>query len=237
MSIAGCWAVNMSPLERVQELNVAVVDAHQASALEAANIEWISPLTGTGPAHDAAVQQLHELMLRAARHQISRMYMSLPEIGAVRWDEIIHQAADEATVAALGKLATFEGRSRFTTWAYKFGVLHATVEVRRNMWRHREVPLEQLPDPVSAGGSPEQYVEGTEFVNAVSEALDDVLTAHQRRVVVALLVDNVPVDVLGDRLSSTRNALYKTLHDARRQLRAHLSAIGLLAATASQEVE
>lgn len=223
----------MSPLERVQEIDSAGLDAHQVPMLEAANIEWIRPLSGSGAEHDAAVQRLHELMLRAARHQISRMYMTLPEIGAVRWDEIIHQAADEATVAALGKLATFEGRSRFTTWAYKFGVLHATVEVRRNMWRHREVPLEQLPDPPSAGNSPEQYVEGTEFVTAVSEALDDVLTPHQRRVVVALLVDNVPVDVLADRLNSTRNALYKTLHDARRRLRVHLSASGFLATTAS----
>lgn len=227
----------MSPLERVQEIDSAGLEAHQVTMLEAANIEWIWPLSGSGPEHDAALQRLHELMLRAARHQISRMYMTLPEIGAVRWDEIIHQAADEATVAALGKLATFEGRSRFTTWAYKFGVLHATVEVRRNMWRHREVPLEQLPDPPSAGGSPEQYVEGTEFVTAVSDALDDVLTPHQRRVVIALLVDNVPVDVLADRLNSTRNALYKTLHDARRRLRVHLSATGLLTTTATQEVK
>lgn len=213
------------------------MDSRKAVMLEATNIEWITSLSGSGPEHDAAVQRLHELMLRAARHQISRMYMTLPEIGAARWDEIIHQAADEATVAALGKLATFEGRSRFTTWAYKFGVLHATVEVRRNMWRHREVPLEQLPEPTSSGGSPEQYVEGTEFVTAVSEALDDVLSPHQRRVVVALLVDNIPVDVLADRLDSTRNALYKTLHDARRRLRVHLSTIGLLESTAAREVK
>lgn len=223
----------MIPLERVEK----VLDGHQAPALEVTNGEWITLLSGSGPEHDTAVQRLHELMLRAARHQTSRMYQTLPEIGVVRWDEIIHQAADEATVAALGKLATFEGRSRFTTWAYKFGVLHATVEVRRNMWRHREVPLEQLPDPTASGGSPEQYVEGTEFVTAVAEALDDVLTPHQRRVVVALLVDNIPVDVLADRLNSTRNALYKTLHDARRRLRVHLSTTGLLETTAAQEVK
>ena len=48
------------------------------------------------------------------------------------------------------------------------------------------------------------------------------LTPHQRRVVLALLVEEVPIDVLADRLGSTRNALYKTLHEARRRLRAAL---------------
>ena len=45
------------------------------------------------------------------------------------------------------------------------------------------------------------------------------LTAHQRDVLLALAVDGVPIDVLADRLSSNRNALYKTLHDARTRLR------------------
>ncbi len=223
----------MTSLEHAEK----VQHDHPTPAPEVSSGEWITMLSGSGPEHEEAVQQLHELMLRAARHQISRMYLTLPEIGTVRWDEIIHQAADEATVAALGKLSTFEGRSRFTTWAYKFGILHATVAVRRSMWRHREVPLEQLPDPPSLEGSPEQYVEGTEFVTAVAQALDDVLTPHQRRVVIALLVDHVPVDVLADRLNSTRNALYKTLHDARRRLRVHLTTTGLLQATAAQEVK
>jgi RNA polymerase sigma-70 factor, ECF subfamily len=37
----------------------------------------------------------------------------------------------------------------------------------------------------------------------------------------------VPIDVLAERLSSTRGALYKTLHDARRKLRKHLQECGL----------
>ena len=47
-------------------------------------------------------------------------------------------------------------------------------------------------------------------------AIASELTPHQRRVVLALLVQ----EVLADRLGSARNALYKTLHDARRRLRA-----------------
>jgi RNA polymerase sigma-70 factor, ECF subfamily len=54
-----------------------------------------------------------------------------------------------------------------------------------------------------------------------------VLTAHQRRVLVVLALNGVPIDVLAERLSTSRGALYKTLHDARRKLRRHLDAQGL----------
>ena len=42
----------------------------------------------------------------------------------------------------------------------------------------------------------------------------------------ALAVNGVPIDVLADRLDTTRGALYKTLHDARRKLRRHLEECG-----------
>jgi RNA polymerase sigma-70 factor (ECF subfamily) len=131
----------------------------------------------------------------------------------------------------LGKLSTFEGRSRFTTWAYKFGILQSAVEVNRSLWRHRDVPLDGLPDPPATDASPEEISEAADFCAAVTAAIEQTLTDHQRRVVLALLVDEVPIDVLAERLGTSRNALYKTLHDARRRLRAHLTATGYLAAT------
>ena len=63
-----------------------------------------------------------------------------------------------------------------------------------------------------------------QLARAVQAAIATELTPHQRRVLLALLVEGVPIDVLADRLGSTRNALYKTLHDARRRLRAALTA-------------
>ena len=36
---------------------------------------------------------------------------------------------------------------------------------------------------------------------------------------VALALNGVPIDVMAERLGTTRGALYKTLHDARRKLR------------------
>jgi RNA polymerase sigma-70 factor (ECF subfamily) len=46
-------------------------------------------------------------------------------------------------------------------------------------------------------------------------------------VLVALALNGVPIDVLAERLDTTRGALYKTLHDARKKLRAHLAKAGL----------
>jgi RNA polymerase sigma-70 factor (ECF subfamily) len=66
-----------------------------------------------------------------------------------------------------------------------------------------------------------------ELLAAVGEAIAGDLTPHQREVLVAVTLDDVPIDVLAERLQTTRGALYKTLHDARRRLRASLAARGL----------
>ncbi len=42
----------------------------------------------------------------------------------------------------------------------------------------------------------------------------------------ALALNGVPIDVLAERLGTTRGALYKTLHDARRKLRSDLAQRG-----------
>jgi RNA polymerase sigma-70 factor (ECF subfamily) len=188
--------------------------------------DWVAELTATGPVRDDALRRLHALLLRAARFQVSRMSAMRAAVGAAQVDDVINLAADEAMVAVLGKLATFEGRSRFTTWAYKFAVLQAAVELRRHAWSHREVPLDAAPPLVEPRPSPDEYAEGAEFAAAVRDAIDRVLTPHQRRIALALIVDEVPIDVLADRLGTNRNALYKTLHDARGRLRAHLAGQG-----------
>jgi len=193
--------------------------------------DWVARLSTPGPGRDAALRQLHGLLLRAARHQVARMTARNPTastLGAERIDEIVNQSADDAMVALLGKLSTFEGRSRFTTWAYKFAVLHAAVEVRRHAWVGREIPLEQSAEPWSSGPTPAEYSEAAALSAAITTAIETVLTTHQRQIVIAVLIDDVPIDILADRLGSSRNALYKTLHDARDALRAQLIATGHL---------
>ena len=191
--------------------------------------DWVTRLR-EGHDRDQAIRELHELMLRASRHQIARMPES-GELGWARREEIVHAAADEATSAVLNRLARFEGRSRFTTWAYKFAILQTAVEVRRSAWRWRETDLAALGDPASVASGPEAHAESSDLTRAVRESMDCALTEHQRHVAVALLIDGVPIDVLAERLGSNRNALYKTLHDARVRLRRDLTTRGYLHAT------
>jgi RNA polymerase sigma-70 factor (ECF subfamily) len=164
---------------------------------------------------DAALAELHALMLRAARFELHRR-RSLPYADA---EDLAAQAADDAMVALLGKLETFRGQSRFTTWAYKFALLEAGVKARRRAWQDREVPLDDMI-AVDPAPTAQQSVEDAELLRAVRDAMRTALTDHQREVFVALALNGVPIDVLAERLGTTRGALYKTLHDARRKLRA-----------------
>jgi RNA polymerase sigma-70 factor (ECF subfamily) len=184
---------------------------------------------GEGTVRDEALRRLHGLMLAAARHQVHRMRGLLPRPGPGTLEELAHSAADDAVTALLAKLGTFEGRSRFTTWAYKFAVFQAATEVRRRAWANREVELNDVELRADTGAGPEQHAEAVDLAGAVEEGMRVALTGYQRKIAVALLVDQVPIDVLAERLGTTRGALYKTLHEIRNRLRAHLAASGHLA--------
>jgi RNA polymerase sigma-70 factor (ECF subfamily) len=186
---------------------------------------WVADLTADGPAGETALRHLHAILLRASRYQVWRLRGLLPHAGTDELTDLAAQIADDATLTVLRRLDSFEGRSRFSTWAYKFAVYQAGVEVRKQAWRHREVSFSDNPDLVSfidRGASPAELLEATELARAVEHALVTALTPHQRRIAMALLIDEVPIDVLAERLGTTRNALYKALHDARRRLRAAL---------------
>jgi len=189
---------------------------------------WVGDLTASGAAGAEAVRRLHDTLLRATRHQVWRLRGLLPGAGPGDLEDLAQQAADDALVAVLRRLHTWERRSRFSTWVYKFGILQAGVTVRRQAWRHREVHLPDTTVVVDPAASPSDVVEAGHLVRAVHDAIESALTPHQRRVALALLVDDVPIDVLAERLGTTRNALYKTVHDARVRLRAALARSGHL---------
>ena len=185
---------------------------------------WLDALRGEGPERDRATERLHELMLRAARFELGRRRAALSHVRGEELEDIAMQAANDALMAVLAKLDDFRGASRFTTWAYKFALLETGVKLRRRAWQGREVVLaEESWMGFGAGGvSAHEELEQSETLAALRDAINDALTPHQRRVFVALALDEVPVDVLAERLGSTRGALYKTLHDARSKLRAEL---------------
>ena len=198
-------------------------------ALDEESREWLRSLRATGAVREGAIGRLHELLFRAARFEVARRRATLPHLRGNELDEIALEAADDALMSVLARLDDFRGASRFTTWVYKFALLEAAVKLRRRAWQGREVPLEPETWGLfsSAELEPGERAEQSELLATLRSAIDDVLTPHQRHVLVALTLKGVPIDVLAERLNTRRGALYKTLHDARRKLRKHLEEAGL----------
>ena len=202
--------------------------APRAHGLDEESAAWLAALDADGSRREDAVARLHDLLLRAARFELVRRRSALAEVHGEELDDLAVQAADDALMAVLAKRHQYRGQSRFTTWVYKFALLEASVRVRRRAWRDREVALEPAAWEriADAALAPEAAVEGHELIDALRRAIAERLTAHQRNVLVALAMNGVPIDVLSERLGTSRGALYKTLHDARRKLRAELAAQG-----------
>jgi RNA polymerase sigma-70 factor (ECF subfamily) len=210
-------------------LPTAADPASASPELDGESREWLSSLRAEGATRDDAIARLHALLLRAARFEVARRRPSLPHLRGNELDDIANEAADDALLSVLKRLDDFRGASRFTTWVYKFALLEAAVKLRKRAWQGREIPLETETWDLfsSVGLGPAEEVEQSELLTTLQTAIREVLTPHQRRVLVALALNGIPIDVLAARLSTTRGALYKTLHDARRKLRRHLGEEGL----------
>lgn len=191
---------------------------------------WVRALTASGPEHDAAVARLHGMLLRVCRAELNRRRAQLgvsgPEV-----EDLAYQAAADATMAVTAKVATFRGDSRFTTWAYKFAVFEVSSKVGRHFWRTRTTVLDpedwdRLPDRL--GVDPAGHAQHQQLLAAVRAAVEAELTERQRSVFVALVMAGVPLDALVAETGSSRNAIYKTMFDARRKLRHALVTSGHL---------
>ena len=190
--------------------------------------EWHLDLHADGARREEAVERLQGLLLRATRFEVFRRRGSLPQLQAAELDELAQDAADDAALSVLRRLDDFRGESSFRTWVYKFALLEASVKVRRRAWRDREVTLEpeQWESLAHAGPGPDDDAENAALLEAVRDGIRTALTPRQRQILVAAVLEGVPIDVLAERLDSNRNALYKVLHDARQRLRSHVAAAG-----------
>ena len=192
--------------------------------------QWVRVLSGTGPQREAGLARLHELLLRIARAEVQRRSGKL-RITGPEVDDLAYQAAADALLAIDLKIGQFRGESRFTTWAYKFVIFEVSAKIGRHFWAHPAVSMDaedwdRLPGRL--GPDPARETELRELADAVRRAVDEHLTPRQRKVFVAIVVNGVPMDALVAELGSTRNAIYKTMWDARRKLRSALAANGYL---------
>ncbi len=198
------------------------------AGLDGVSRDWVDGLQASGRRHEDSVSALHDLLLRVARHEVARRARDL-QLRGPELEDIAQQATDDALMSIRSKVPGFRGESRFTTWAYRFVMFEVSTKMGRHFWRERRASLDddawgRLPDTLMT--APDDQTLHRELFATLRRAVDEDLTALQRRVFVAIALNEVPMDAFARELGATRNAVYKTLFDARRRLRASLSAAG-----------
>ena len=202
---------------------------HRPVPGDTASRRWVEQLRPDHPRHERAVARLHDVLRRAALHELHRRRALLPALAGPELDDVAQQCADDALVNILARIDDFKGLSRFTTWAYKFAIFEVSSKLARHAWqRHppsrEDRELAELPDTLAR--RPSEQAERREQLTVLKNAIEADLTPRQREVFVAIALNDVPIDVLALELDSNRNAIYKNLFDARRKLRESLAAVG-----------
>lgn len=200
------------------------------------NQEWLQELTASDSAQDAAIADLRELLLRAALYFFSR---NVGDFQGLDRDEILQRAEDcaqDALLAVMNHLSDFRGDSKFTTWAYKFAINISMMAARRERWK--KVSLDELASAddstvferfmldASSDIGPEKSALQAEAQRIIQRVIADELTEKQSKVLVMMLIHEVPLDEVVRHLGTNRNAVYKLLHDARQKLKSGLKASG-----------
>ncbi|SRR5581483_6897712 len=200
------------------------------------NEEWLNDLKSKGAAQESAIADLRGILLRAVLYLFNR---NLGDLGGLARDDALKLAEDcaqEALIAVLNHLSDFRGDSKFTTWAYKFAVNIGLTAARHERWK--DVSLDQLSIAEDDGISewlmqdkspslgPDQSALQNEVRRAIREVIERDLTDKQRRVLLLMVFNEVPMDEVVQQLDTNRNAIYKLLHDARRKLKSGLQSRG-----------
>src|SRR5690349_6665349 len=203
----------------------AAIDSRR---LDAKSRAWLDALRADDPRREEAIGRLHALLVREARFEIGRRTASLSHPSGRDLDDLAVQAANDAVVSILAKLDQFRGESLFTTWARRFVEREAPDKIRRRLGRARDLPsaeeFDQAPMWAADAESPYECCVANELARTLAQRIAEDLTPRQREVLIALTIDGVPTESLARRLNTTTGAVHKTLHIARRKLRASLAA-------------
>ena len=203
--------------------------ARRSASDDHASRRWVEQLRADHLRREQAAAKLHDVLRRAAVHELHRRRGQLEALSGPELDDVAQQCADDAMMKILARIDDFAGLSRFTTWAYKFIIFEVSGKVARHAWQHHppsadDLTWDQLQDTLTP--RPGEQVERREQLEALMKAIEEELTPRQREVFVAVALNDVAIDVLALQLGSNRNAIYKNVFDARRKLRASLAAAG-----------
>ena len=195
------------------------------------NEQWLTDLSSEGAQKETALEDLRVIIARGLPFALSRwLSPSSPQ-----FENLVEEVTQETLLRVLDQMHTFEGRSQFTTWVHKIAIRIALTELRRKRWQ--DSSLDEIVDdeekPVSpsiledTAASPEEIAERNDMLERVRRVIDEELTDRQRRALIMLGMQGMPMEETARRLNTNRNALYKLLHDARLRLKQRLKTEGL----------
>ena len=200
------------------------------------NEEWLHDLKATGEAQEKAIADLQNILLRATLYLFNRNTSDLAGLASGEVLKLAEDCAQEALIAILNHLSDFRGDSKFTTWAYKFAVNIGLTASRHVRWK--DISLDQLASDAEGASSewvlrdkssalaPDLSALQGEVRQVIWDVMEQDLTNHQRRILLLMVFHEVPMDEVVQQLNTNRNAIYKSLHDARRKLKNSLQARG-----------
>lgn len=203
--------------------------------MERTNEMWVEQLQDDSPQQAEAIKELRQYLKRAA---LSYLYSrnDLRHLATTELEQMSEDFAQEALLKIQTKLDTFQGRSKFTTWATKIVSNHAISELRRAKWRDLSLDvmteggtaLQEILETTSTQLShPEVAVEQRQVWQTVTSVINNDLTERQRQVLAAVHFQDIPKVEVARLLDTNVNNIYKLMHDARRKLKRCLQKLGL----------
>lgn len=165
--------------------------------------------------HERAVTELRAMVLRGLRGAFFKRGQD---------EAFCEDVCQESIIKIMKNLDSFEGRSKFTTWAISIAIRSGISELRRR--HHKDVSLEAITNnddmrievAVATESNPGQNIDKEVLLKTLAELIEDQLSDKQRTVVRALL-GGMPVEEIATRTQSNRNAVYKLFHDAKLRLK------------------
>jgi len=195
------------------------------------NATWIQALEAGGQQREQALEDLQAILARQLPYGISKW---LPASDP-KFADLVDDSVQITLIRIVEKYKTFEGRSKFTSWAFKIAINAALNELRHRRWT--EQSLEGLDRPEDEGqalinvledeaSNPELSAQKSEVIEYLKRLISEELSSRQQRALRAVIFEGLPMDVVATRMKTNRNALYKLMHDGRVKLRQRAEADG-----------
>lgn len=189
------------------------------------NDDWPKRLREGAENRDIAIAELRSYLLRGLARSLTHRYG-----GKIQVEDV----AQVALFKILASLGSFQGRSRFTTWAMTIATRVGISELRRHYYK--DISLDSSIDGDSrryevedtSAQSAEQAAGKQAIFQLLTQLIQECLTEKQRTAIHGTL-EGLPVEEIAARLNSNRNAVYKLVHDARLRLRQGFEANGIQA--------